>query len=367
MSDSKQTFQRRNKPVFEETQRWDTSNAIKATNLLIALFEDILSDQYIRVPHSLSAILWQEDKLKIDMERTFDENDPYIKEEALIAPIEHQTDRFWRRKITRLTYLACQFLLGLLTGKLPIHPQILTKEDLISPHTDDQFIILQQFLYKGISEDVARRFQSWEELKSQLQYLNKELFPPLDLSCTEKNLPQYPELMNKYKKMLSKAASSQTSAIPKVTAESYEVFFWIPKFESAYKIVINIPAEVIIGRKSNKDNTMKYATPIDKMRIHKDCQEKDGKYIYEILIEGDSCLSRKHARIVFPEKISEPPFCEDMGSTHGIIMFLDSQRNLTSSKNIVNRNRMEFYCPKDQYLQLGNTSLRIRQLIGAQI
>lgn len=128
MSDSKQTFQRRNKPVFEETQRWDTSNAIKATNLLIALFEDILSDQYIRVPHSLSAILWQEDKLKIDMERTFDENDPYIKEEALIAPIEHQTDRFWRRKITRLTYLACQFLLGLLTGKLPIHPQILTKD-----------------------------------------------------------------------------------------------------------------------------------------------------------------------------------------------------------------------------------------------
>ncbi len=362
MSDPKKTFPRLYKPVFEETQRWDTTNSIHATSLLIETLEDILSEQYIRIPHCISSIIWQEDKLKIDMERTFDENDPYIKEEALIAPPEHQTDRFWRRKLTRLTYLVCQFFLGILTGKLPVNQQILIKEGLLSYHTDQQFVVLQQFFYKGMAEDPSRRFQTWEEIKAQLEYLKKELFPPMDYSCTDTNLPQYPELANKYKKMLSKAAN-QTTAIYKANAQNYEIFFWIPKFENAYKIVVNSPSEVYIGRKSNKDNAVKQVGQLDKMRIHKTCEEKEGKFCYEILIEGDSCLSRKHARIVLPEKDSEAPYCEDMGSTHGIIMFLDSQRNLTSSKTILSKNRMEFFCPKDQYIQLGNTSLRIRPVV----
>lgn len=353
-------------PIFQYHRAWNLVQAASFTERLIQFLEPLLSEQYIQIPHSLSAVLYYKENLKIDTERTLDEQDPYIQEELSLAPLESKTDRFWRRKPSRITYFVCQFFLGLLLGKLPQIQAISLLDQVVPPGQKEDLALLQNFFWVGLAEDPQKRFQTLQELKEHFRALQSHLFNSSPVSLTEKELPRFPELAKKYQKLLEKYTAPilevpQNKIIEKLTG--YEIFFWIPKYENAYKVLVQVPSEVIIGRKAGVTSQQSRDTKPTKMQLSKEWEQRGGIYYYTILVAGDSCLSRQHLKMIFSVNPADPPSCEDLGSTHGITMYLDNNRSLTNSKTIMTHQRCEFFCPADQYLQLGNTALRIRRVV----
>ena len=280
------------------------------------LFNDELDtltpDSYLKVPHSVSAILHKEDEIKIDGLRTFDEQDRYLAEESLLSPPEHQADRFWRRNVTRLTYLVVQLFYALLTGKLTGDPLVVPWDELPHKLTPKAMGSIENFLKAGTESAPEKRFQNLIEVRNQLKELKKEIFRPSSPSPTARNLPR-----------LSRLAVKETEAKQTLAGHGYEIQAWNARYEKASKSFIEIPAILIVGRKtlvnlSAELETGKEFAPSDGKEFStsggKELSKSEemplpvffqkekiaGLLEYTLLVEGDSCLSRKHVRIVFP-------------------------------------------------------------------
>ncbi len=355
------------KPVFEKHHPLETQRAIKITKLVSNWLENNLAitDHYLKIPHAVSAVHSDGEEINVDTERSCDEQDLYIGEEARLAPPESQGDRFWRRNTTRLTYWLCQFMYSLLHGDFPPRGVVvLDSNKLASRHTQDEINSLQKFLAKGMSELPENRYQNFQELLEALQWLEYKLSLVacgIPSSSTSRHLPQMPRSF--YKKAITVRVTKPVEAIETPASPSqikYEIQIWNPSYKDATKLLIQTPAQVNIGRKETADNKENK----DITQIEQQVQEKDGKFYYTISVDGDRCLSRRHIEIQLPSGIQETPRFRDLGSTHGIMIFRDRSRSVSNSVFIGSGGDSNFVCPDDQHLKLGNTYIRIHVLLS---
>lgn len=143
---------------------------------------------------------------------------------------------------------------------------------------------------------------------------------------------------------------------------SYEIMIWLPKYEDMRKFTISIPAVINLGRKSSSVIIGHHNQTERRFDVEQKKYTENNVYYYEFTISGDSCLSRKHLAIHIPKVGESTPWIEDLGSTHGIILFTDSSREIGTSVSIKNLQHSDFRNEKEQHLQLGNTFVRIRRL-----
>ncbi len=338
--------------VFQEDQRLSTEDAINFIESVIR-YIDKCSITYAEIPHSLSAISRnQEGDIHIAVYAEDEQDLRYIEEEVMMAPPEAQTNPFWRQNCNRMTYLVTQLFLALLTGKNSGPTSVnFSAQDLLTSHSLRELAAIQRFLKKGMAVDPASRFQSFVTFIRYLEELRQELFSS---NITAKNLPK-----------LSRRLLYPDSA--PVDKRSYVVHIWTPKFEKAAKIVLTAPAILLIGRKTKNDNrqnsdTNKTLTDMseDITPIYHGQESKDDAAHHTVLVEGDPCLSRWHLRIDFPEDLAQQLLCKDLGSTHGVVIYLDSDCSHNNCQNIGSGQTAELPGLTEQYLQLGNTYLRIR-------
>lgn len=349
-------------PVFQN-KALSTEAAIELVSLLNTELDEIISDYYVKIPHALSAIFICDKDLRIDIERSLVQQDPYIKEETLLSPPEAQVDRFWRRSITRLTYLVCQMFASLLTGTLSANTEItLSPSKLVSKHSPQETEYLQKLLVVGLAKESEKRYQNFQELRDAFKWLDYKLSHVavgIPSSATSQNLPKMPRFL--YQQAVTTRVPTGIMAKIGGSRIKYEIQIWNPSFKNAAKIIVDTPSMVLLGRKpacvSNKDE-IKETT-----QVQQEVEEKEGKINYTLLIEGDQCLSRKHMEIHFPDKVQDKPTLKDLGSTHGIMVFRDRSRNITNSSMITAGSESSFLCPEDQHFKLGNTYLRIRPII----
>ncbi len=319
-------------PIFQHVPQ-APQQALDSVLCFVDELDSIVADYYIRVPHSISAIFQHENKIRIDTIRTFDESDPYIQEESLIGPPEMKSDRFWRRNITRLTYFSCQLLLSLFSGKLPINPlNTITFHLFASSYTDEQIIHIQEVFAIGLDPNPQDRYPDFKILRNAFLELRQKL-----------------NIHN------AAAGKSVTQRIHLPNTEKREICLWMPKYENFFQQTITLPAQLHIGRKSATKKNIKPSDP----KFVVSCVEKQEEecHIYQIEIEGDPCLSRNHAVISLD---SNAGYAKDLQSTHGVIVFRDANRDPHTSTVLKNGEKAACFSLEDQYIQFGNTFLRIR-------
>lgn len=329
----------------------------------------LLTDHYLQIPHAFSAVWIDGEEIKIDTERSFDDQDPYIGEEAMLAPPECATDRFWRRNTTRLTYLVCQFFYGLLSGDFPPHGEAFIKAGtLLSRHSPEEISALHQFLNKGLSPLPENRYQNFQELIESLQWLEYKLSlisSGIPSSATSRHLPKMPQAFYKNVVTTRVTPAADDSAASQI---KYEVQLWNPSYKNAAKMVVQTPARVVVGRKeskvvdANQERDAVNSVVADTTRIEQTLEEKDGMHCYTVLVEGDRCLSRRHAELQLPANLMETPRFKDLGSTHGVLLFRDRSRSVSNSVFVGSGAQSNFVCVEDQHLKLGNTYIRIRSI-----
>lgn len=354
-------------PVYRH-RPLSTEDAIKYVFLLNSEMEDLFIENYVKIPHAISSIFSDSERVRIDIERSFDEDDPYIEEELLLAPPEAQTDRFWRRKSTRLTYLVSQFFLALLTGELCATPDKLSSEKLINRHSPQEFQVMRQFFNTTMAENPEGRYQGFPEYTDSLLCLEHRLclnmYHNMSSSMvTSRNLPNVKIVDDDTRKIALQADSTVSPAIP----VKYEFLIWNHLFQEATSVVVELPAFVMLGRKVEKGHldtarrgTARREPVITRPAVDKEFEKKEDENYYLLKIGGDQCLSRKHVQIYLPRDPSQSePYFQDMGSTHGLVVFQDSSCQVVHSKVIFPGGKGPFPSPKDQYLKLGNTYVRI--------
>jgi hypothetical protein len=364
------------KPIFQPHQSVSTEEALKITYLVAQWFENNTLLDYFKIPHALSSLWWNAgQEIGVQMERSFDERDPYIEEESMLAPAESRTDRFWRRSVSRLTYLISQLFFALLTGELPRYPNQLAPSKLISKHTPQEIELLQKFFAMALDRLPENRYQSFTDIRESLEWLKCQLFPAVaapSSQSTSKRLPKIPQAF--YRKVVT--TQIQAVSAPKKSSLKYEIQIWNPSYKNAAKLSVETPSLVTIGRKpasedqkssgkSESKETIKMpqfhrGDVLDTIEIGQEVEEKDGVIYYRIAVEGDNCLSRKHIEVRLPGDDLEKPSLKDLGSTHGVVLFRDRTRNISNSFHILPGTESSFLCQEDQYLKLGNTYIRIR-------
>jgi hypothetical protein len=383
-------------PIFEEKKIINIKKAIYWLEQLLDILKNMQSSEYASIPHSISAIKHYQDVLTIDLERTFDEDDPYIREELLLSPPESETDRFWRRTIQRITFLVCQFFLGIISGKKPeIHTSGFFNSNFLEQYPPKQAKAIHSFLRIGLSIEPMDRFQTLDDLETHLEEVKAEIFeykskekqPEIDIK-DQKKQPEFgikdqekqPEFgikdqkffgsqsfFQKYDQKMNLEQQKNVSSNDPISSNPhqkcyYELYIWLPKYENAYKFYIRTPAEILLGRKLPTNEKHSQNTEYD-LPVHQQEQFMEGMYYYTILVEGDPCLSRHHIRIYMPEYSQKVASFEDLGSIHGVTMFSDQNRDMATCQVILAGERVDFITPDEQYLQLGNTSLRICKIL----
>ena len=341
--------------IFQEQQRLSTEDAIAFVES-VSCYLDKCPITYAEIPHSLSAISHNgHGDMHISAYGEDEKDLRHIEEEAFMAPPEAQTDSFWRQNCNRMTYLVSQLFVALLTGKNPGQVSVnISAQDLLTRHSLREIAAIQRFLKKGMDVDPVGRFQSFNTFIRQLEELRQELFSS---NITARNLPKLSRL---YQRLIYPDSTP-------VDKRSFVVHVWTPKYEKAAKLVLTAPAVLVVGRKTKNDNQQsgdgdklpidmaEDITPICHLR-----QIKDNAVYHTVLVEGDPCLSRRHFRIDFFEDTTRQLLCQDLGSTHGGVIYLDSDCSHHNCRNIASGETTELPSLSEQYLQLGNTYLRIR-------
>ncbi len=345
------------RPLFEN-KAIEPVQALEWAMRLAREMDDILPEYYVEIPHAVSAFWLHENEIFIATERSFDENDPYISEESRYSPPEMQYDRFWRRNITRLTYLVCQVLLSLLSGKLPKYPfSTVTFHHLIGRYSQNQISNLQEIFGTGLNPNPQERFQNFRSLVNVLLQVQQK-FQTRSLPII---IPPIKSLENLQK-----------------LSPQYELLAWIPKYENVFKLILRPPTVVILGRKLLQNTSQISPNRLlendyffsetskqsmksiwGKFAVQHEVKQENNQDINCLWVEGDPCLSRQHLAIHFSLD-KTVPWIADIGSTHGIVLFADANCEHSTSILVRNGEKVPFRCEEDQYLQVGNTFVRIR-------
>lgn len=355
-------------PVYQN-RSFSTEATLKYVFLLSTDLEDLFSDHYVKIPHAVSAIFTNaEEQMRVDTHRSFDDDDLYIEEESLLSPPEAETDRFWRRKISRLTLLVSQFFLSLLMGKLCRGHADFIPENLANKHSTRETELMKKFFDISLSPEPSLRYQSFTDMTDALLGLEHRLALEIYHNMgsgifTNSNLSR-----SGLDSMSNQATGPVAAAAGAFRPDKYELQIWSHLCQKPAQLILDIPAHLIVGRKVGSRDQMTTAPKVNvgnpteqvNPEIEHQLQKKEDGNYYIVAIGGDQCLSRRHAEIHIPKNPEQSLTYQDLGSTHGMVVFQDASCQLTSSRFLLPGSKGDFPCPQDQYLKFGNTYVRIR-------
>ncbi|BBM83584.1 FHA domain-containing protein [Candidatus Uabimicrobium amorphum] len=313
-------------PLFQESHITDIKVAIVFAKRFNESVAALSEEERAQVPHSISCIYYQDTDFFIDLEH------PTItKEEQRLSPPEKDESFPWRKSPQRLIFLAVQIFYSLAVGRLPASEIKFLPSKLLCNLSESNMILIKEFLTYGLAQDVGNRYQTFAEFSDVMDIIIKRL------------------------------ATQNTRRIPttKVKARySYVSKLTLFNFKSSLATTINIcaPCEILIGRILDIEEK-KIVKKTDVATIYENYFNEGQKSEYYIVIDNDNCISRKHVQVHMAKEL-ENSSIQDLGSTHGTMIFTDSSCSPVDGMSIQGSKRL-FMIPYDQYFQIGNTRINI--------
>ncbi|WP_372366607.1 FHA domain-containing protein [Candidatus Uabimicrobium sp. HlEnr_7] len=312
-------------PLFKNTQVIDIKIAIVFAKRLSESVEALPGKDYKNIPHAISCIYFEDTDFFIDTQhQTIDE------EEEKLSPPEKDEDG-WRSSSQRLIYLIVQIFYSLAVGRLPSSEIKFLPSKMLCNLSESNMILIKEFLTYGLALDKKKRYQTFKEFSEVIDIIIKRL------------------------------ATQNTTRIVTTKVKnrfSYASQLKLYNFKSSLTTMVNIyaPCRVLIGRILDIEDK-KFIKKTDVATIYQNFFSEEQIPEYYIVIENDNCISRKHLQ-VYMDKELKKSFIQDLGSTHGTIIFADSSCEITSGMAIQG-SKMSFIIPFDQYFQIGNTQINI--------
>ena len=313
-------------PLFQESQIIDIKVAIVFAKRFNESIAALSEDERAQIPHSISCIYYQDTDFFIDLDDA-----TIAEEEQRLSPPERNESWEWRSSPQRLIFLTVQIFYSLAVGRLPASQIKFLPSKLLCNLSESNMILIKEFLTYGLAQDATARYQTFTEFSDVMDIIIKRL------------------------------ATQNTRRIPTTKVKvrhSYISKLTLFNFKSSLTTTINIcaPCEILIGRILDVEEK-KIVKQTDVATIYENYFNEGQKSEYYIVIDNDNCISRRHVLVYMAKQINQSSI-QDLGSTHGTMIFTDSSCSPADGMSLQG-SKMSFMIPYNQYFQIGNTRINI--------